>query len=264
MRRRHTELGSRLSRPGDVCTRIIASGTISALDCDETPPELLIEFVCASCYDRYRRCTDCGSRFSPRVGTGKWRLKELFADGKRSCSLPHRPLVLEDTTCDTWCGLVTSFMAVGAIPDTMESDSPLRVDFRTAAMVSNDVNSVLTSLVTQDIEAELGIRRYIGIRWHNPGKQERGRSFVLQSQDPDVIARERPQCLMRDGYTLHSYIFAELDIGHSYFARTSRTESLLAQALLVRMRTDLLVTNTTRLAQRLNPFPKIHAVWSFM
>ncbi|SCV74772.1 BQ2448_7801 [Microbotryum intermedium] len=278
----------------DVCARIMAWGNVSSIDRDEAPPDLLVEFVCASCYDRYRRCTDCGSRFTPRVGSGKWRLKELFADGKRSCSLPHRPLVLEDTTCDTWRvshlphgseefeallhethkALVATTMSVAAIPDTMESDSPLCVDFRSAAMVCNDVNSILTSLMTQDIEEELGIRRYLAIRWHNPSKQERGDSFVLQSQDPDVIARERPERLMREGFALHSYVCAELDlkygtvgihamvprgIGHSYFAQT-----LLAQALLVRIRADLLATNTSRLAQGLDPFPKVHEIWNFM
>ncbi|SCZ96082.1 BZ3500_MvSof-1268-A1-R1_Chr8-1g09992 [Microbotryum saponariae] len=278
----------------DVCTRIIASGSISAIDRDEAPPDLLVEFICASCHDRYRRCTDCGSRFTPRVGTGKWRLKELFADGVKSCSIPHRPLVLEDTTCDTWRlsdlphgsdefaaflhethkALVGAVMVVIAIPDTMESDAPFCVDFRTAAMVCNDLHSILSSLVTQDIEEELGIRRYLALRWHNPSKQERSNTFVLQPQDPDVIAQERPERLMREGYSLHSYVFAELDlkhgsvgihamvprgIGHSYFA-----QSLLVQALLVRMRADLLETNTSRVAQGLMPFPKIHEVWNFM
>ncbi|SCV74771.1 BQ2448_7800 [Microbotryum intermedium] len=214
LKKKRREMDS-MTSPCDVCTRIIASGTISAIDRDDAPPELLVEFVCASCYDRYQRCTDCGSRFSPRVGTGKWRVKELFADGKRSCSLPHRTFILEDTTYDTWRvsdlphgseefeaflheahkALVAACMSVIAIPDTMESESSLCIDFRTAAIVTNDIHHAHTTLLKEDVEEELGHRRFLALRWQNPNKSARDHLFAPQSQDVDTIAKERPKQL---------------------------------------------------------------------
>ncbi|SCV74770.1 BQ2448_7799 [Microbotryum intermedium] len=41
-------------------------------------------------------------------------------------------------------------------------------------------------------------------------------------------------------------------------------ETIPCQILLVRIRTDLLSTNNSRLAQGLEPYPKIREVWNFM
>ncbi len=35
------------------------------------------------------RCTDCGGGGGPRVGIGKWRLKQVFLPGRKTCSLSH-------------------------------------------------------------------------------------------------------------------------------------------------------------------------------
>lgn len=36
--------------------------------------------------------SDCGGGGGVRLGTGKWRSKELFKDGKKTCSLRHQRL----------------------------------------------------------------------------------------------------------------------------------------------------------------------------
>jgi hypothetical protein len=51
-----------------------------------------IEVVCVSCDEKYQRCSDCGGGGGVRLGTGKWRSKELFKDGKKTCSLRHQRL----------------------------------------------------------------------------------------------------------------------------------------------------------------------------
>lgn len=38
------------------------------------------------------RCTDCGGGGGPRVGIGKWRLKQVFQPGRKTCSLSHSRL----------------------------------------------------------------------------------------------------------------------------------------------------------------------------
>ncbi|KAI8807781.1 hypothetical protein BJ742DRAFT_810760 [Cladochytrium replicatum] len=50
-------------------------------------PEFGIEFICTSCADKYLFCSECGG--GGRNRTGKWRPKELFEKGRKTCSLPH-------------------------------------------------------------------------------------------------------------------------------------------------------------------------------
>ncbi|KAJ3150393.1 hypothetical protein HDU89_003173 [Geranomyces variabilis] len=45
------------------------------------------EILCASCKSKYRLCTECGG--GGRFRTGKYRPVELFAEGRRTCSLSH-------------------------------------------------------------------------------------------------------------------------------------------------------------------------------
>lgn len=42
--------------------------------------------------DLFPRCTDCGGGGGPRVGIGKWRLKQVFQPGRKTCSLSHSRL----------------------------------------------------------------------------------------------------------------------------------------------------------------------------
>lgn len=53
----------------------------------EDTPVPDIEPLCLSCYHKYACCSECGGGGTFR--TGKWRPKELFAPGRRTCSLSH-------------------------------------------------------------------------------------------------------------------------------------------------------------------------------
>ncbi|TFY71465.1 hypothetical protein EVG20_g1527 [Dentipellis fragilis] len=66
------------------------------------------EIMCLSCSDKYRRCTNCGGT-SARGVIGKWRCKELFKGGRKTCSLSHARLGTRDmelVTCDVAADLV--------------------------------------------------------------------------------------------------------------------------------------------------------------
>ncbi|SCZ89542.1 BZ3500_MvSof-1268-A1-R1_Chr1-1g01246 [Microbotryum saponariae] len=207
---------------------------------------------------------------------GPWRLKELFADGKRRCSIPHRPRrALTETTCDTWrVGelpldqmpayllevqkvVTAAVLSTIAIPDTMECDHPMALDFRSAAVLASEAYAALRPLVCADVESTRELRRYVGLRWHNP--------------DPDVIATEQPPALVREGHVLHSFVGLEVDlktgslaiplfvprgIGHSYHAQTH-----LIQCVIRKAQRDLAQTNLERRASGLDPYPDINEIW---
>lgn len=86
----------------DVCQRIIGSGQIKS---GKENIGYLAELVCTLCDSKYQRCvqlffghiscslmfrcTDCGGGGGPRQGIGKWRLKQVFHAGRKTCSLSH-------------------------------------------------------------------------------------------------------------------------------------------------------------------------------
>ncbi|KAJ3166380.1 hypothetical protein HDU87_002083 [Geranomyces variabilis] len=50
-------------------------------------PDFAIEFNCSACLEKYSLCTSCGA--GGKFRAGKWRPKELFAEGRATCSLSH-------------------------------------------------------------------------------------------------------------------------------------------------------------------------------
>ncbi|SCV70191.1 BQ2448_1585 [Microbotryum intermedium] len=274
----------------DVCMHFIATSSAQDEDSLRPPSAPLVERICKHCHAKYRRCTDCGGRPDKRLGVGRWRLKELFPDGTRRCTIPHRPLrSLTETTCDIWRiselpsdeipvylteiqkVMSLAMFATMAIPDTMECENPMCIDFRSAAVLASEAFRLLTPMITNDVEQQLGLRRYITLRWHNP-LLPRGETLAEpQSQDPDVIALQKPPSLMREGYTLFSFNVMELELetgsiavalsaprgmGHSYHA-----QSHIIQCAIRRAQDDLAHTNRERAAAGLNSYPEINELW---
>lgn len=71
----------------DVCIRTIGRGGLVPRIRDH-PLSFAVEVICTKCSGKYSRCSDCGGG-SGRVGVGKWRAKELFEPGRKTCRLPH-------------------------------------------------------------------------------------------------------------------------------------------------------------------------------
>ncbi|WVW79591.1 hypothetical protein I302_101560 [Kwoniella bestiolae CBS 10118] len=77
----------------DVCQRIIASGQVlGGSGREQETISGMTEIVCGECDSKYQRCTDCGGGGGPRVGIGKWRMKQVFHPGRKTCSLNHTRL----------------------------------------------------------------------------------------------------------------------------------------------------------------------------
>ncbi|WWC63792.1 uncharacterized protein I303_106397 [Kwoniella dejecticola CBS 10117] len=74
----------------DVCQRIVGSGqVIGGKGKDQESIGGIAEIICGDCDGKYQRCTDCGGGGGPRVGIGKWRMKQVFHPGRKTCSLNH-------------------------------------------------------------------------------------------------------------------------------------------------------------------------------
>ncbi|WWC90996.1 uncharacterized protein L201_005935 [Kwoniella dendrophila CBS 6074] len=85
----------------DVCQRVVGSGQISGgsgsgsgskENQNKESISSITEIVCTGCDGKYQRCTDCGGGGGPRVGIGKWRMKQVFHPGRKTCSLNHTRL----------------------------------------------------------------------------------------------------------------------------------------------------------------------------
>ncbi|KAJ3104518.1 hypothetical protein HDU97_009131 [Phlyctochytrium planicorne] len=59
-----------------------------AADHEWIEPKFGVEAICDSCVNQFDFCTQCGGGGAFR--TGKWRPRQLFDFGRRTCSLPHK------------------------------------------------------------------------------------------------------------------------------------------------------------------------------
>lgn len=81
----------------EVCKRHIGSGGVRKAFAGEPggdagtedweEPSFNVELVCNPCGAKYLFCSECGG--GGRHRTGKWRPRQLFVPGRRTCSLPH-------------------------------------------------------------------------------------------------------------------------------------------------------------------------------
>ncbi|KEP50687.1 hypothetical protein V565_075170 [Rhizoctonia solani 123E] len=90
----------RLACVCDVCGRTRGRGGIIPKDQGQMIG-FAVEVVCKTCFQRYQRCSDCGGG-SGRVMVGKWRCKELFEKGRKTCKLPHARLGGGEIEIGTW------------------------------------------------------------------------------------------------------------------------------------------------------------------
>lgn len=90
----------RLACVCDVCGRTRGRGGIIPKDQGQQIG-FAVEVVCKTCFQRYQRCSDCGGG-SGRVMVGKWRCKELFEKGRKTCKLPHARLGGGEIEMGTW------------------------------------------------------------------------------------------------------------------------------------------------------------------
>nr|KAJ3421765.1 hypothetical protein HK105_002353 [Polyrhizophydium stewartii] len=169
--------------------------------------DLKPEYVCKPCCQTYMFCSECGGGGKQR--TGKWRPKELFERGRRTCSLPHVRVgnalvnyqvldVSSELTPDVLNGIQDVFydcmISLYAVPAIIQSPKygsyvSVRADleqlWRTSVMdfvvpgmdegtiqLSSDGASATTSIPTQ---VPAYCRRFLTVAWMDKRHRNKGK-----------------------------------------------------------------------------------------
>ncbi|KAI9013188.1 hypothetical protein BC832DRAFT_549013 [Gaertneriomyces semiglobifer] len=131
-----------------------ASGSGSSSDSPYAHPRMSLPFdvevICSPCYNKYSFCSECGGGGTYR--TGKWRPKELFLPGRKTCSLSHERVG----------PIANGPKASGASPYTYEVTTPDRISPGLAAHLTDlYVSFSLKILATPKImESRVGVNTW--------------------------------------------------------------------------------------------------------
>ncbi|GAA6004242.1 hypothetical protein JCM10207_002501 [Rhodosporidiobolus poonsookiae] len=265
----------------DVCDRIIGAGSISSL----TPapvPTFTVEVICLPCSDKYRPCSDCGGG-GGRLTPGRWRCKELFPAGRRTCTLSHaRNPPLDDIdydvvrvteldpakleTLESRCRLIyyNTRMRTQARPEMLERADGLATTFSQCEKLVVDGWSLLKPLLSHDIEGEHNIRRYVGIQTSTPHRRRaKPKAGAPPKPDPDEESAEKEV----SGFLLveHDFekgaIFIAVTMPWAIAGDAFDATTVLMDHTFKRVRADVHQLNAARALQDLAPYPEPWCVW---
>ncbi|GAA5918312.1 hypothetical protein JCM1841_002165 [Sporobolomyces salmonicolor] len=279
----------------DICVRDIATGSVQPLS-----PELghsikfQIEVCCTSCISKYQRCTDCGGGGGARLGTGKWRSKQLFKDGKKTCCLRHQRLgAWQEMEYEVWritdippsevdelssrCGeMFTNTMLAGiTIPEVLERDGAIWTSFEQAEKHAHLGWQGFAPMFRYDIETSHAIRRYIALRLCPPNFRKSNKKDGSPLNPPANAAEESEPRVLKGNKEIAGYIISEWDIryGTVFLALVIPWDStgegfdattLLIQALLRRAEADQREMNAFRASKSEAPVPRLQRVFTMI
>ncbi|KAH6564963.1 hypothetical protein BASA50_008907 [Batrachochytrium salamandrivorans] len=143
------------------------------------------EFVCKPCGDAYMFCSECGGGGKQR--TGKWRPRELFERGRRTCSLPHVRVgsaqvnyqvidTAHDLLPDVMNGIQDVFydcmLSLYAVPAMIRMPK-----YGSFHAVRSDIESIWqTSVMSLLMQAPPShIRRYLTVAWMDKRHRNKGK-----------------------------------------------------------------------------------------
>jgi len=262
----------------DVCDRIVGCGTIAPADPHAGPaPPFTSEVICSRCTERYRACSDCGGG-GGRLTPGRWRCKELFPQGRRTCQLSHArnpplneityhvlPIVsLSDETREDLKASCRQLyfntrLRVTARPEMLERGDGLCRTFAEAEKLTIDGWGLLQPLMEIDIERERGVRRYVAVQYSIPHR----RRAKSKNEPPPEEVTERTV----SGFMLVEYEFAT---GSVYFAVVMPwalsgdafdATTRLGDEVMVQCRADLALMNDDRARQGFPAYPPLSWNW---
>ncbi|GAA6018127.1 hypothetical protein JCM11491_003328 [Sporobolomyces phaffii] len=275
----------------DVCLMDRATGSVLPREPEKGYSiNFQIEVVCASCDRKYQRCSDCGGGGGVRLGTGKYRSKELFKDGKKTCSLRHQRLgAFPEMEYQVWrntdlpkdeleevsekCGELFANQMLGAIaiPEVLERNGAIWTSFAEAQSHAYSGWRGMDPMIRYNVEPSQGIRRYLALRLCAPNLRKTTRKADM----PVPVEAPRTGQIFKGDKEIVGYIIAEWDMkrgvlflalvipwdatGEAYDATT-----LLLQALCTRVQRDHKEENQSR-AERSEPLlPKLERVFTML
>jgi hypothetical protein len=162
----------------EVCRCKIGTGNLF-LSSEE---EVKSEFVCTDCGNKYMFCSECGGGGKQR--TGKWRPRELFEQGRRTCSLPHirvgaaelhyKVIPVEEITADILLGIQDVFfdcmLSLYCVPNVMAT-----YKYGTFDVIKRDIERLwLKSVLDVLTNKVLSGRKYITVAWIHKRHRNKG------------------------------------------------------------------------------------------
>ncbi|GAA5892777.1 hypothetical protein JCM6882_000577 [Rhodosporidiobolus microsporus] len=192
----------------DVCRRDLGSGTLQLTTGEAVGST--IEVICAHCETRYMRCSDCGGGGGQK-GVGRWRSKEVFTKGRKTCMLSHTRLgTVNEMDYDIFpvsslsrtdqievvehCRdlYYTTLLGTIAVPDMIESVCPLARSYHEAEKICVDSWLTYEPLITTDVEATSNTRRYVALRWARPTTRKKKSGGKKGTGSPDLSGQGSP------------------------------------------------------------------------
>ncbi|GAA5976773.1 hypothetical protein JCM11641_000867 [Rhodosporidiobolus odoratus] len=279
----------------DCCLNDIAVGGVLPTPVDAPPPGVSIKFtvevVCSSCDDKYRRCTDCGGGGGTRAGTGKWRSKELFLAGRKTCCLNHQRLgSFVDMSYDIYnvrdipadevsdvserCRRIFSNQMLSAIciPEILEQDGAIYKTYAKAQERAHQGWKGFEGLIRDDIEDETSMRRYLGLRTCMPNLRKSAKGREEEEQDKPKKANP---VMVKEGREVEGFLIGEyeLKLGHLFLAimcpwdangEIFDATTLLLGELMRRIDSDVREVNAVRAATGEALLPQHYLTWTML
>ncbi|WAQ84412.1 hypothetical protein PtA15_4A865 [Puccinia triticina] len=212
----------------DCCARQLGIGGIVPRN-GRSAIQFVVEVVCVHCVNNFRRCTDCGGGGGSRLGVGKWRCKELFSDGRRTCILSHQrqgastevitkvwrvSQLSEKPELDTLVGQLRelakhSLYAALATPEILESGLARVSTFEDIKTMYANGWKEIQQLIREDVEKSTGRRRYVGLRWTKPHPRKGPKRGALNTPDRVSPTVREEELVLEPGKELSGFVLSE-------------------------------------------------------
>lgn len=163
----------------EVCHSSLGHGGLAPHD---STSEIKTEYVCSDCGDKYMFCSECGGGGKQR--TGKWRPRELFEQGRRTCSLPHirvgaaevhyKVVKVQDLTSDILQGIQDVFfdclLSLYCVPSVMTNSK-----YESFENIKEEIEKLwLTSVLDVLTNNVLNGQKYITVAWIQKRHRNKG------------------------------------------------------------------------------------------
>ncbi|KNZ50747.1 hypothetical protein VP01_425g2 [Puccinia sorghi] len=283
----------------DCCSRQLGVGGIVPRN-GRSAIQFVVEVVCAHCVNNFRRCTDCGGGGGSRLGVGKWRCKELFSDGRRTCILSHQRKgasndvittvwrvrqLTENPELDTLAGQLQelvkhSLYAALATPEILESGLARVTTFDEIKTMYANGWKQIKPLIYEDVEASKARRRYVSLRWTKPHPRKGPKRGAPNSCDQLSTSAREGDMVLEPGKELSGFVLSEWDMHEGTFfvqvampwqsgdalestAGLSHKSFIEAKADRERLVNDLVRRGTNLLEANLR-YPPIRHLWTML
>ncbi|KAI5478119.1 hypothetical protein MNV49_005486 [Pseudohyphozyma bogoriensis] len=262
----------------EACSRPLGSGAISpaGLNAAPLPPSSLqMEAVCTKCAGLYKLCSDCGGG-GGRLSAGRWRCKELFGEGRKTCRLSHmrapapedrfyevfnikevKPGEQEELEKKLRVEFFNNRLGSLARPEQLERGDGLARTFHEAERMAIDGWNLALPMIRDDIEESRGIVRYVGIQTAVSGRRKAGESKEPRSDKDKVVI----------GFMLAEYefksgaLFLAIISPWATLGKSNEANSVMCERLITRVRADLATRNRQRQESGLELHPSPSCTW---